>query len=375
MMALCAMSVSAQGIEFMPEGSLLQAAVDKAKAENKLVFLDCYTSWCGPCRMMATKIFPTQEVGDFMNPKYVSIKIDMEKGEGPAVAERLQVSAFPTFVILNGEGAEVGRFVGGSDAKGFMERVEKNSVNDGSASLDARFNAGERDPKFLLDYIEYLNGVYRRQQCNVVAEILLDGKAETFASDTTLMKVFMNHLSNPYNPAFIYAAKHPEEMAAQVGREKYDNRIHSVLYRYSNSTLKKDGNGGLVLDSKKLDDFYSLMKECNIAKASHYKHDVLLRYAESKEDWQSYIASMEEYAGADMLDWVMCTKARVLIDKCQDKTVLDRLKALLQTRYDALSSGGRQPQEVKGRRASDVTPQQRLEEYIKILNGENVKPA
>ena len=45
MMALCAMSVSAQGIEFMPEGSLLQAAVDKAKAENKLVFLDCYTSW------------------------------------------------------------------------------------------------------------------------------------------------------------------------------------------------------------------------------------------------------------------------------------------------------------------------------------------
>ena len=133
MVALCAMSVSAQGIEFMPEGSLLQAAVDKAKAENKLVFLDCYTSWCGPCRMMATKIFPTQEVGDFMNPKYVSIKIDMEKGEGPAVAERLQVSAFPTFVILNGEGAEVGRFVGGSDAKGFMERVEKNSVNDGSA--------------------------------------------------------------------------------------------------------------------------------------------------------------------------------------------------------------------------------------------------
>lgn len=375
MMALCAMSVSAQGIEFMPEGSLLQAAVDKAKAENKLVFLDCYTSWCGPCRMMATKIFPTQEVGDFMNPKYVSIKIDMEKGEGPAVAERLQVSAFPTFVILNGEGAEVGRFVGGSDAKGFMERVEKNSVNDGSASLDARFNAGERDPKFLLDYIEYLNGVYRRQQCNTVAEILLDGKAETFASDTTLMKVFMNHLSNPYNPAFIYAAKHPEEMAAQVGREKYDNRIHRVLYRYSNSTLKKDGNGGLVLDSKKLDDFYSLMKECNIAKAIHYKQDILLRYAESKEDWQSYIASMEEYAGADMLDWVMCTKARVLIDKCQDKTVLDRLKALLQTRYDALSSGRRQPQVVKALKSSDVTPQQRLEEYIKILNGENVKPA
>ena len=71
LMAASALSMSAQGIEFMPHEARLQDAIDKAKKEGKMVFLDCYTSWCGPCKMMANKIFPTQEVGDFMNPKFV----------------------------------------------------------------------------------------------------------------------------------------------------------------------------------------------------------------------------------------------------------------------------------------------------------------
>ena len=27
-------------------------ALEQAKGENKMVFVDCYTSWCGPCKMM-----------------------------------------------------------------------------------------------------------------------------------------------------------------------------------------------------------------------------------------------------------------------------------------------------------------------------------
>ena len=54
-----------------------------AKAENKLLFVDCYTSWCGPCKMMANTVFPDSTLGAWMNSKFVCMKIDMEKGEGP----------------------------------------------------------------------------------------------------------------------------------------------------------------------------------------------------------------------------------------------------------------------------------------------------
>ena len=91
------------GIHF--EQLTFDEALVKAKAENKLVFMDCYTSWCGPCKMMEKEIFPQKKVGEFFNPKFISIKIDMEKGEGPELRKRFDVKAYPTFLIIRPDGS------------------------------------------------------------------------------------------------------------------------------------------------------------------------------------------------------------------------------------------------------------------------------
>ena len=78
-MAAMALSLSAQ-INFR-EGGFAEA-LEAAKSENKLVFMDCYTSWCGPCKLMASKEFVQEKAGEYFNPRFVSVKIDMEKGEG-----------------------------------------------------------------------------------------------------------------------------------------------------------------------------------------------------------------------------------------------------------------------------------------------------
>ena len=63
----------------------------KAKKEKTLIFIDCYTSWCGPCKYMTETIFPQEKAGEFFNPKFVCVKFDMEKGEGPELAKRFVV--------------------------------------------------------------------------------------------------------------------------------------------------------------------------------------------------------------------------------------------------------------------------------------------
>ena len=78
---ICSISFS-QGINFVPEDMKWQDVLAKAKKENKIVFVDAYTTWCGPCKWMAANIFPTKEVGDVFNASFVNAKIDMEKGEG-----------------------------------------------------------------------------------------------------------------------------------------------------------------------------------------------------------------------------------------------------------------------------------------------------
>lgn len=82
----------------------LTVALEKAKAENKLVFIDFYTSWCLPCKLMDEDVFTDKAFGEYMNKHFVSVKIDAEQGNGPNLAALYGVKSYPTllFVDLNG---------------------------------------------------------------------------------------------------------------------------------------------------------------------------------------------------------------------------------------------------------------------------------
>ena len=90
-----------------------------------MIFMDCYTSWCGPCKGLAQNVFPQPKVGEFLNSNLVCCKYDMEKGEGIEIAKKYKVRAYPTFLILDGDGNELGRVVGGGKLEIFIEKVEK----------------------------------------------------------------------------------------------------------------------------------------------------------------------------------------------------------------------------------------------------------
>ena len=98
-------TVSAQnGIRFEKESASLEKIFEKAKKENKIVFIDCYTTWCGPCKWMDKNVFTNDSVGDFFNSHFICAKIDMEKGGGPEIAKLYEVRCYPTYIFLNGDG-------------------------------------------------------------------------------------------------------------------------------------------------------------------------------------------------------------------------------------------------------------------------------
>ena len=117
------MTAPGKGVNFN-EGKTFSEVLALAKKEGKPVFVDCYTSWCGPCKMMANKEFPKKEAGDYFNKKFVCWKVDMEKGEGVELAKRYDVNAFPTFLILDADGNLTGRCVGAAGITDFIKKVE-----------------------------------------------------------------------------------------------------------------------------------------------------------------------------------------------------------------------------------------------------------
>ena len=97
------MKVFAQGIELF-EGTFVEAQ-EKAKAEGKELFMDFYTTWCAPCKVMAKKYFVLESIGSVYNKKFVCLKVDGEKGEGIELVKKYDVKAYPTLVYAKANGA------------------------------------------------------------------------------------------------------------------------------------------------------------------------------------------------------------------------------------------------------------------------------
>jgi thiol:disulfide interchange protein len=123
----------AQGIRF-EKFKLWNDVLAKAKAENKLIFLDAYTTWCGPCKYMQQAVFPKSSVGKFYNVNFINVKMDMEKGEGPDLAMKYGLTAIPTLMFIDGNGNLVHRFVGAVDGKELVALGKEAIVSDGGSA-------------------------------------------------------------------------------------------------------------------------------------------------------------------------------------------------------------------------------------------------
>lgn len=133
-----------------------QAVLDLARQENKPIFLDVYTSWCGPCKMMANKVFTQQEAGDYFNANFINYKIDAEKGEGVAIAKKYQVNSYPTCLFLTSEGKIVSSFVGAKDVKSLLKEgstaLKNYRILPELEVLEAEYNHENRQKEFLQKY-------------------------------------------------------------------------------------------------------------------------------------------------------------------------------------------------------------------------------
>lgn len=96
-------------------------ALQEAKKQNKLIFLDAYTTWCGPCRMLKNNTFPDKAAGEYFNKNFINIALDMEKGDGVSVAEKYRINAYPTLIIADANGNVITYSQGYIDAKQLIE--------------------------------------------------------------------------------------------------------------------------------------------------------------------------------------------------------------------------------------------------------------
>ncbi len=368
---IIALGAMAQGVAFEPEGTTLEQASAKAKAENKLIFLDCYTQWCGPCKKMTRDVFPQEEVGAYMNPKFVSIKIDMEGTYGAPLAKKLQIQAYPTFVIFNADAQEISRFLGYHAADDFIKVVEEKSADNASTALEQRWKAGDRDPQFLMEYLQTLTASYKGDEANAVAEAILEGKEETFAADSTLRMIFFRNINNPFAKSFVYTAQHPEALSAAVGEMPVKMKIQNVLSGFQRQLIN-EADGTATLDEDAFGRYQALLAVLGVKNADHYRLSTLITLSEKQKNYDAYLNYIREYLSnpnLDADDMQLANWTKPFADPNAETKYKEQMKSILAQRISEIKSGKRKAQRKVGNMMLSRPTDELLEMIINALDG------
>ena len=259
-------------------------ALAEANKNERLIFVDCYTSWCGPCKKMAKDVFTNAEVGDYFNAHFLNLKIDMEKGEGPALAKKYQVKAYPTFLFINGKGELVHQMAGAMSAGDFLEQVKSNMNGETLEVLEQKFQSGNRSLKTVKAYLAALAGAMRYDDVKKVWNTYWEGLSDEEKTTKEVWPLVKRYTGNVRSQSFDDLITHKNKYIAQVGEEAYAGKVHELVYATVVNTCNDMiyNNGPVELD--KIDFLDTVVAKAQCDTTGMMKNTLAMtRYAAKKE--------------------------------------------------------------------------------------------
>lgn len=229
---LIALNASAQNREIVFKEGVWKAQLATAKKENKIIFFDAYTSWCGPCKMMAKDVFTRDSVADMFNQTFVNVKYDMEKGEGIALKDKYEVKAFPTYLFINGDGEVVHKIVGSMSAKEFITESSKVLNPEKTAfGLAKKFNSGDHSEATAIAYMNAMEWAYEEDKMGEIAKVYFDSLPQVTLMEKKNWELALKYLNNPSSKAFIYLYANKAEL-----ENKYDPAKVNMYFQRTMTT-------------------------------------------------------------------------------------------------------------------------------------------
>lgn len=218
-------SLSSKGILF--EELSLENALAKAGAEGKKVFVDCYTQTCGPCKYMMKNIFPLKECGDYFNPRFISLTMDMDIGEGPYVGKKYDVGIYPTFLILNPDGSLYCKEIGAVRLNSKISFVEKMKQALERAELAVKYENGNRDAALVRRYVELLKGSGDQKADEVLNSYLESMSVQQLCSKSN-WDIIVSDINSPSSPVFRKLLTQRAEFEKMLGKETVEEKLMST---------------------------------------------------------------------------------------------------------------------------------------------------
>ena len=281
------------------EGLSWKKILKKAQTEHKNIFVDCYATWCGPCKYMNEKIFPAGEVGQMMNEKYISIEVQMDstKKDSPDVKswytqatwfkKTYKIDAYPTFLFFSPNGRPIHKFVGSSEkVKEFLEKVKDvDSVDKQYFTLVDHYKEHLGDSAFLVHALVAALKANDNPNAALIGDAYVDCLKNPFIK-TNLKLIAAAPLSTS-SKGFKIFYTHPAEIDTALGINTADDFIVNIVRREEVGPLLVKGAPSVDWDelSNKLRIKYPRQAERVITESK-------LVYYAGRQMWNEYGRSL-----------------------------------------------------------------------------------
>jgi len=205
------------------------ALLSQAKDQKKMIFMDAYTTWCGPCKWMAANMFTNDTIADYYNKTFICAHFDMEKGEGLQLAKTYQVRAYPTLLFINPAGEMVHTRVGAPQKiRDYLEMGEiALTPGEGFSACVKKFQEGDRDPKFIMKYLERLQGAY--MPVNEPLKLYFSSQKEPDLLNRNNWEMIYQYVTDIDSPVFVYLLKHQKEYEKLYTADSVNSKIFNVF--------------------------------------------------------------------------------------------------------------------------------------------------
>lgn len=282
-----------EGIRFI-EGEKWEKVLQMAQKQDKYIFMDCYTVWCGPCKALSKDIFTRKDVGDFFNKHFINVKYDMEKGEGKMLNKRYKenIIGFPTLLLINKDGRVVHQMAGFQEAEVLITGMKSGMEGKSLFGFRDRYNAGERDLTFLKDYVEVLNGAFLKEDIEKIMADYLKNLPVEKLQEKEIWDFVSSYIKDPYSNHFEYVISNMTVLYRKVKLDQcaierqlsweLDKAVKKIV------SLKKDREGNIlpfINQADKLDTLKRLIDKAYFVGAEGQRLKMKIYQFELDKNW------------------------------------------------------------------------------------------
>lgn len=336
--ALVPFLAGAQGMKF-EHGLSWKEVQAKAKAENKYIFMDCFTTWCGPCKYMTENIFPTKEAGEFYNANFINVKVQFDTTQNDneevkswfkdmeAINAKYKIRAYPTYLLFNPDGEIVHREVGASPKIEEFITKGKNALQPETQYYTQlrKYEAGEKAPAFLKKLAVMAQSAYEMALANELASAYIGTMSDPYTKEN--LEFIGKFTSSSKDKGFAMMLENPEKVDAAIGKGKSKAMVTSIIIREELYPQVRK-----VMTDKTLDvpDF-TAVNEKAIQKYPQYASEITdytdktkINFYLNKKNWGSFKQEVASYVakyGEDKISPAeLNSYAWAVFENCKDMT-------------------------------------------------------